>query len=112
MIRHSIACSRSTRTSRQSWSCARSRGLPSNRRRLSSPWFGWFSTALKGYPRTVGLKCAVHPRDGGQRPWLELEAADHPLAVEQRDGITLDRIFEIFALNGHDMRPSLGQSLM
>jgi hypothetical protein len=76
------------------------------------PWFGYFSSSLKGYPRTVGLKCQVHPRDGGQRPWLELEPTDHPLAVEQRDGITLDRIFEIFALNGHDLRPTLGQSLM
>ena len=76
------------------------------------PWFGWFSNRLKGYPETLNLKCQVRPRSGRQRPLIELEPTDHPLAVEQRDGITLDRIFEIFALNGHDLRPTLGQSLM
>ncbi len=72
------------------------------------PWFGWFSNALKGYPDTLSLKCRVRPRDGGQRPALELEPTDHPLAIEQRDGITFDRLLEIYALNGHDLRPHLG----
>ena len=68
------------------------------------PWFSWFSNRLKGYPDTLNLKCQVHPRNGRQRPWVELEPTDHPLAVEQRDGVTLDRILEIYAFNGHDFR--------
>ncbi|HLK92518.1 MAG TPA: DUF2199 domain-containing protein [Polyangia bacterium] len=67
------------------------------------PWFGWFSNSLKGYPETTSLKCQVHPQNDGQRPFLELEPTDHPLSVEQREGVTLDRLFDIFALNGHDL---------
>jgi hypothetical protein len=38
---------------------------------------------------------------------IELEPTDHPLAVEQRDGITFDRVLEIYALHGHDLRTVL-----
>jgi hypothetical protein len=65
------------------------------------PWFGWFSNHLKAYPETASLKCRVHPQDGGQRPLLELEPCDHPLAMEQRQGITVERLLEIYAANGH-----------
>lgn len=67
------------------------------------PWFGWFSNRLKGYPETLNLKCQVCPRSDRERPIIELEPSDHPLAVEQRDGITLDRLFGIYAINGHDL---------
>ncbi len=66
------------------------------------PWFGWFSNRLKGYPETLFLRCQVHPRSGGRRPWIEIEPGEHPLAIEQREGMTLDRLLEIYALNGHD----------
>jgi hypothetical protein len=72
------------------------------------PWFGWFSNRLKGYPDTLNLKCHVHPRGGSLRPTLAPEPTDHPLAREQRDGITLDRLLDLYALNGHDLRPALG----
>lgn len=65
------------------------------------PWFGWFSNSLKGYPDTRNLKCRVHPRDGGQRPLIELEPTDHPLSLEQRHGISVERLMEIYAVNGH-----------
>ena len=68
------------------------------------PWFGWFSNQLKGYPETAGLKCQVHPQSGGARPFVELEPTEHPLAVEQHEGITLDRLLEIYEINGHHMR--------
>jgi len=44
----------------------------------------------------------VHPQEGRQRPYIELEATDHPLAIEQRAGITFDRLLDLYALNGHD----------
>jgi hypothetical protein len=65
------------------------------------PWFGWFSNSLKGYPETMHLKCNVHPRNENQRPTIELEPTDHPLAIEQREGITINRLFEIYEINGH-----------
>jgi hypothetical protein len=49
----------------------------------------------------------LHPRDGRQRPCVELEPTGHPLAIEQQRGISLDRLLEIYALNGHDLRPAL-----
>lgn len=59
-------------------------------------YFGWFSSQLPIYPiETVGLKTRLHTRPVGLRPWLELEPTDHPLAVEQRTGITLARVQEI-----------------
>ena len=71
------------------------------------PWFGWFSNHLLGYPETLSLKCHVHPRDGRVRPWIELEQTEHPLAIEQHQGITFDRILELYALSGHDLRSAL-----
>jgi hypothetical protein len=61
------------------------------------PAFGWLSTAIPTYdPTTFALKMYVHTRDLGQRPWLELEPTDHPLAREQREGISRDRIAAIY----------------
>jgi hypothetical protein len=71
------------------------------------PWFGWFSNRLKGYPETLNLKCQVHPVSGRQRPRIELEATEHPLAIEQQHQITFDRLLELYALHGHDIRRSL-----
>ncbi len=60
------------------------------------PYFGWLSTTLPLYPQaTLNLKTHVHSRPPGRRFLLELEPTAHPLAVEQRDGITLDRVREI-----------------
>ena len=73
------------------------------------PWFGWFANRIPGFPDTLGLKCRVHPRDGRIRPFIELEPTQHPLAVAQRNGISLDRALEIFALAGHDLRPSVAE---
>jgi hypothetical protein len=40
----------------------------------------------------------VHTRAVGLVPWIELEPTDHPLAVDQRTGITWERIREIAEL--------------
>jgi hypothetical protein len=71
------------------------------------PWFGWFSNRLLGYPDTLNLKCQVHPRDNRIRPWIELERTGHLLAIEQEQGITFERILELYALCGHDFRTKL-----
>ncbi|WP_435797553.1 DUF2199 domain-containing protein [Streptomyces microflavus] len=60
------------------------------------PYFGWLSTELAlSSESTTSLKTSAHTRPGGERPFIELEPTDHPLAVEQRAGITQDRIREI-----------------
>ena len=63
-----------------------------------APTFGWLATALPLYePSTLDLKTMLHQRAVGLRPLVELEPTDHPLAVEQREGITLERVREIAA---------------
>jgi len=59
------------------------------------PYFGWLSTALPCYPETLNLKTHVYTRSVGQRPRIELEPTDHPLALEQRSGITMARVREL-----------------
>jgi hypothetical protein len=48
--------------------------------------------------RHFGLKCKVAMKNARTRPIFEIESPDHPLAVEQRNGITLDRVKEFAAL--------------
>ncbi|BCJ47338.1 hypothetical protein GCM10010168_70730 [Actinoplanes ianthinogenes] len=60
-------------------------------------YFGWLCTQLPVYPvETLSLKTHVHTGPVGTRPHVVLSPTDpHPLAVEQRDGITTDRVRQI-----------------
>lgn len=51
---------------------------------------------LSLYPDTLNLPALVHLRDDGILPYVQLEAADHPLTVEQRQGISHARLIEIY----------------
>ncbi|WP_443047927.1 DUF2199 domain-containing protein [Streptomyces sp. H39-S7] len=65
-------------------------------RETERPYFGWLSTELSLYPEsTTDLKTNVHTRPVGRRPRVELEPTEHPLAVEQRTGITPERVRQI-----------------
>lgn len=64
-------------------------------RESEPPYFGWLCTSLPLYPSTLHLKTHVHTRPGNQRPLVELEPTDHPLAIEQRNGISMERVREI-----------------
>ena len=65
--------------------------------------FGCLTTELPIYPvSTLSLKTNVRTRPVGERPLIELEPTDHPLAVEQREGITLARVIEIAERVLHD----------
>ncbi|MCD0483550.1 DUF2199 domain-containing protein [Streptacidiphilus sp. ASG 303] len=65
-------------------------------REAEKPYFGWLTTDLAAYsPTTLHLRTRVHTRPVGERPFVELEPTDHPLAVEQRTGITRNRVREI-----------------
>ncbi|GAA4031128.1 DUF2199 domain-containing protein [Streptomyces plumbiresistens] len=65
-------------------------------REAEKPYFGWLTTDLPVYPTTtLNLKTRVHTRPVGERPFIELEPTDHPLAIEQHTGISLERVREI-----------------
>ncbi|MEV7729834.1 DUF2199 domain-containing protein [Streptomyces sp. NPDC087917] len=71
-------------------------------REAEAPYFGWLCTELSLYsPATTNLKTNAHTRAVGRRPFIELEPTDHPLAVEQRAGITMDRVREIASTLRH-----------
>ena len=60
------------------------------------PFFGWLCTRIAFYPEdTLLLKTQAHFRRGSLRPRIVLEPTDHPLAVDQRDGISLSKAWEI-----------------
>jgi hypothetical protein len=62
------------------------------------PRFGWLCNEIRIYqPSTLHLRTSVHFQPRNRRPLIELEPTDHPLAIEQRDGITLERVQEIVA---------------
>jgi hypothetical protein len=74
------------------------------RERLLEPTGGYLSTTLPGYPDTLNLMSRVHTRPLGLRPYIELEPTDHPLSIEQRTGITWDRVEEIASLVLHQSK--------
>jgi hypothetical protein len=43
----------------------------------------------------------VHTQAVGLRPEIELEPTDHLLSVEQRDGITWERVYAIASIANH-----------
>ena len=65
-------------------------------------YFGWLCTRIPGYPDTLFLKTSVHLRSTPTRPFIEVQPTDHPLGVEQRDGITLERVREIYEKLTHE----------
>ncbi|MBI1848960.1 MAG: DUF2199 domain-containing protein [Planctomycetes bacterium] len=60
-------------------------------------FMGWFSNRIRGFPDTLVLKARLHLRPNKQRPSIELEPTEHPLAVYQRDGIALEELMKLIA---------------
>ena len=64
-------------------------------REAEPPWPVTLATRVPGYPDTDGLAATLRQRAPGIRPTVELDDPDHPLTVEQREGITMARVAEI-----------------
>ena len=73
----------------------------SSERTEEPPYFGWLCSRIQAYPDTLLLKTRVHSRSLGMRPVVELEPTDHPLAIEQRTGISSARARELHELMQH-----------
>jgi hypothetical protein len=87
----------------------RAHSLWSDPRRVDEPpYFGWLSTELPYQPTTLNLKTDLCTQPVGTRPTVELEPTDHPLAVEQRTGITLARVQAIGERLLHPDSPAVG----
>ena len=74
---------------------------------------GQLCNRIDGYPESTGLRCSVHLRSD-LRPRIVLDPTEHPLAVEQREGITLERVKQIFAEPATDKQkgPATGRPFL
>jgi hypothetical protein len=66
---------------------------------------------IGGFPDTFGILGVAFQQPNEAPLFLALNGPDgkpgtNPIINEQRHGITLDRLFEIYAANNHDMRTS------
>ncbi len=59
------------------------------------PYFAWLQSALPYDVSTINLKTRVLTQPIGERPLIELEPTDHPLSLEQHQGITMTRVQQI-----------------
>src|SRR5579864_1473742 len=66
------------------------------REEMIRPFKGRINNALSEYsPTTLNLKCSIRVAPVGSRPLLFIDEPEHPLAVEQRQGISLERVQQI-----------------
>ena len=65
------------------------------------PWSGWLCNQLETYLGTDPQSVWVYPQPDRQRPTLLVMDADHRLAIDQHDGITIERLAEILRYYGH-----------
>ncbi len=75
-------------------------------REESGPFFGWLTAIPPVYPDAL-LKTMVHLRSIPTRPYIEVEPTEHPLAIEQREGMPLSRVQEIFEKIVHNSNTKL-----
>lgn len=69
------------------------------------PFFGWLNGCFADYATgDTNLKTQVHLRNNGTRPYIEVEQTDFPLAVEQHQGISKERLIEIYEMIAHGKR--------
>lgn len=72
---------------------------------------------LNEYPDTFGLLGTAFQQDDGGPPLLlihrdpEGKETDHPLTVDQRNGIGFSKALDLFASYNHDMRAAAAQAL-
>jgi len=77
---------------------ARENEMADNPDRVNEPpYFGWFANRIWQYPDTLNLKCNIISQAPGLRPLVQLEPTDHPLSIDQHNGITQDRLLELSA---------------
>ena len=69
--------------------------------REEGPHFRWLCSRLPGYPDTLHLKTNVYFRPSNLRPRVEVEPTDHPLAVDQRNGVSVEALRRVVEANLH-----------
>jgi hypothetical protein len=68
------------------------------------PWWSWLCNRLGPLSDDQPIGCWMFPQLGRQRPVLDVDDEDHPLALAQRDGISAEQVLAIYAHYGHAPR--------
>lgn len=61
------------------------------------PFPGWLSGGIRDYADSDMFEVQVQPQRQGQRPRFEVISQEHPLGIDQRQGITMERVHEFVA---------------
>ncbi len=64
-------------------------------REAEPPFDGYLNSEITPYGSTFNLLVDVRTQAVGMRPHFMVRDPEHPLAIEQRDGISMDRVQEI-----------------
>jgi hypothetical protein len=64
-------------------------------RESTPPFAGYLNNEIPLYGNTIDLEVDVQTQVVGRRPSFFVRDATHPIATEQRDGISLERVGEI-----------------
>jgi hypothetical protein len=65
------------------------------------PWDGWLCNQLETFLGDEPELVSVYPQPYRQRPTLVIRDEEHPLAIAQPEGISMDRMIEILRFYGH-----------
>lgn len=65
------------------------------KRTQEKPYFGWLQTTLPTYGNTINIKTIAIENEVGFIPTIESIEEDHPLTIDQKNGITLERAMQI-----------------
>lgn len=72
--------------------------------------FACLMNDLPGWPSEDWLPCDLETGESSDRPVLWVHEDKHPLATAQREGITFDRLLDLYAAAGTDIRPHLADA--
>lgn len=61
------------------------------------PFQGWLSGSPPEYPEAEMTEITIHLRSNGLRPLFRVIAAQQPLAIDQRAGITFAKVHQFIA---------------
>ncbi len=59
------------------------------------PYFGWLNTHIPTYDCSQSIKTNVHTTSLGFIPQIEIIEENHQLKIDQQNGITLEKAFDI-----------------
>ena len=70
-------------------------------REKEPPFPGWLNSQLPVFGDTLNLEVSIQTQPVGQRPEFTVADEEHRLAVEQRSGISMERVEEIAVITLH-----------